>query len=372
MLKPEFISRLSQCLVELPEDERQSTLEFYIEQIDDRIDDGMSEEAAVASLEAPEEIAANILAEREEVYVTPLVEKTRVAVKKPGRKWPLILVLVLTCWIWIPLLIAVIGTALGIYVALWGVLVGFFAAAVGFGLGFITMVGVGFSVLTTSVGAGISHFGAALGMLGLGIICGIIAVYGSKWLVIATKQIFISIKNFFAKKSRAELKQTQVQTITAQDGTVYEVTPVQEATALSSAAVVIIGILAVIGLFILGGMLNIRGRNVLSALFTLLVLAAVGFIVIVLWQHFITRKNRSNTLGQTGTEVLNKGVKNVNLAAQKVSDKVAGAVHNAATDVANATKPEDSPTPPQSSKQDSAGSSTDATDTSKNNNGKEA
>ncbi len=66
MTRREFLDRLDRCLAELGDGERASMVEFYREQIDDRVDDGMTEEEAVASLESPEDIAANILALRAE------------------------------------------------------------------------------------------------------------------------------------------------------------------------------------------------------------------------------------------------------------------------------------------------------------------
>ena len=64
MTKREFLYRLERCLASLDAGERAAMVDFYSEQIDDRIDDGMTEHQAVASLESPEDIAANILAQR--------------------------------------------------------------------------------------------------------------------------------------------------------------------------------------------------------------------------------------------------------------------------------------------------------------------
>lgn len=66
MTKREFLDRLERCLASLEDGERANMVEFYREQIEDRIDDGMAEEEAVASLEKPEDIAANILTLRAE------------------------------------------------------------------------------------------------------------------------------------------------------------------------------------------------------------------------------------------------------------------------------------------------------------------
>lgn len=56
-----FLRELEGRLAALSEAERDQTLAYYGEMIDDRIEAGMSEEAAVAALGAMEEIAAEAL-----------------------------------------------------------------------------------------------------------------------------------------------------------------------------------------------------------------------------------------------------------------------------------------------------------------------
>ena len=48
MNKQEFLSALQNALAGLPKKDRQKTLAFYSEMIDDRMEDGMTEEEAVA------------------------------------------------------------------------------------------------------------------------------------------------------------------------------------------------------------------------------------------------------------------------------------------------------------------------------------
>ena len=66
MTKIEFSERLKQTLVTrgLPREEAAKSVEFYLEMIDDRVEDGMNEEDAVAALGSIEEIAeqTNLLA----------------------------------------------------------------------------------------------------------------------------------------------------------------------------------------------------------------------------------------------------------------------------------------------------------------------
>ena len=58
MTKAEFLEQLEQRLLSIGFDERQKTLQYYSEMIDDRIEDGISEDEATESLGTVEEIMA--------------------------------------------------------------------------------------------------------------------------------------------------------------------------------------------------------------------------------------------------------------------------------------------------------------------------
>ena len=60
MTKAAFIENIRQITSYLPVNEREKYVEYYSEMIDDAVEDGMSEEEAVASLGTIEEISAYI------------------------------------------------------------------------------------------------------------------------------------------------------------------------------------------------------------------------------------------------------------------------------------------------------------------------
>ena len=81
MNKEQFLIELASALAGLPEEDIERSLEFYSEMIDDRIEDGLSEEEAVAALGSIDEIRAQIIKD------TPLSRIVRECVKpthKPG------------------------------------------------------------------------------------------------------------------------------------------------------------------------------------------------------------------------------------------------------------------------------------------------
>lgn len=60
MTKQLFLNELAAALHSLPREERYRTLGYYDELIDDRMEDGQSEEEAVESMGSPEQIAREI------------------------------------------------------------------------------------------------------------------------------------------------------------------------------------------------------------------------------------------------------------------------------------------------------------------------
>ena len=63
MNKQEFITKLKAMLTDLPEKEINDRIDFYSEMIDDRIEDGLTEEEAVKDIGTVEEVAKQIINE---------------------------------------------------------------------------------------------------------------------------------------------------------------------------------------------------------------------------------------------------------------------------------------------------------------------
>ena len=78
MNKEEFLNELKKGLSGIPENDRNERVTFYSEMIDDRIEEGMSEEEAVSAIGDVNKIISQIMAE------TPMatIVKERVNKKK--------------------------------------------------------------------------------------------------------------------------------------------------------------------------------------------------------------------------------------------------------------------------------------------------
>ena len=66
MTKTEYISRLTELLSDLDRGYVSSSVQYYTEMIDDRIDDGLTEEEAINAIGSPEETAERIRSESTE------------------------------------------------------------------------------------------------------------------------------------------------------------------------------------------------------------------------------------------------------------------------------------------------------------------
>ena len=112
MNREEFLAALASELGMLAEAERERSLAFYAEMIDDRMEGGASEEEAVASLGPVEEIAAEILGS------APIVPAVKQRNRRRLRGWEIAL-LIIGSPVWLPLLLAAGVVALSLLIVLW-------------------------------------------------------------------------------------------------------------------------------------------------------------------------------------------------------------------------------------------------------------
>ncbi len=196
MNKKEFLAALRKGLSGLSQGEREERLSFYSEMIDDRMEEGLSEEEAVLAVGAVDEITAQ--------FATDIpFAKTANRKIKPKRRlkaWEIILIVVGSP-VWLSLLLAVFAVVLSIYLVLWSGILSLWAVFGSF---------VGCALCGITCGFGIALAGNGLGgiaMIGAGICCAGLAIflfYGCKaatnGTLMLTKKMAIWIKNCFMKK----------------------------------------------------------------------------------------------------------------------------------------------------------------------------
>lgn len=196
MTKAEFITELKKRLSGLPMRELEESLSFYGEMIDDRIEDGLSEEDAVKDVGEISEIAEQIISE---IPLTTLA-KERIKPKRRIKAWETVL-LVLGSPIWLSLLIAAFAVTVSVYAVLWSVIVSVWAAFGAFVGGSVGGVGA-FAVFVCT-----ADIPSALVMLSGGAVCAGLAIFtfiGCKaatgGIVRLTVKIPLTVKKLFVKK----------------------------------------------------------------------------------------------------------------------------------------------------------------------------
>lgn len=200
MNKEQFIAALRSKISGLPQSDIDKSLDYYSEIIDDRVEDGISEEQAVNDLGSVEEIAAQILSD------TPLQKliKEKVRPSKALRAWEIVL-LVLGSPIWLPLLLAAVIIILSVYIVIWSVVIVMYSVVVSFAAG--TLSGIAGSAVLVFTGNPIQ----ALLFFGAGLICAGLTVFtfiGSNkttvCIIKASKATALRVKSIFLKKEEAK------------------------------------------------------------------------------------------------------------------------------------------------------------------------
>ena len=199
MSKQEFLAQLRKGLSGLPQNDIEERLTFYSEMIDDRMDEGFSEEKAISAVGTVDEIVTQVVAE------TPLAKIAKKRIKSKRRlSAGEIVLLALGSPIWLSLGIAAFAIILSLYASLWSVVISLwvmFGSLIGCALGGV-VAGVGFVFG--------SHSLTGIAMLAAGIVCAgfsIFMFYGckaaTKGILLLTKKFAVWIKNCFINKEEA-------------------------------------------------------------------------------------------------------------------------------------------------------------------------
>ena len=199
MSKQEFLAQLRKGLSGLPQDDIEERLTFYSEMIEDRKEEGLSEEEAVSAVGSVNEIVTHVVAE------TPFAKIAKERIKSKRRlSVGEIVLLVLGSPIWISLGIAAFAIILSLYISLWAVIISLWAVFASFAA--CSIGGVLACVVFIVGGNGASGFA----MLSAGIVCAGLAIFmfygckaATKGTLILTKKIAIWTKNCFIKKEVA-------------------------------------------------------------------------------------------------------------------------------------------------------------------------
>lgn len=200
MNKPEFMAELRRALAGLPQDDIEERLAFYGEMIADRMEEGMSEEEAVAGIGTVNEIRTQIVTD----IPFPKLVREKVRPKRSLRAGEVVLI-ILGFPVWFPLLVAAGAVILSLYIVIWALIISLWAIEVSLWacfLGGIAAAAVHFAQGDTV--PAVMMLGAALLGAGLSIFMFFGCLAASRGILQLTKKAGVGIKSMFIRKEQTK------------------------------------------------------------------------------------------------------------------------------------------------------------------------
>ena len=191
MNKQEFTNQLTAALSGLSQEDIRKSADFYVEMVDDRIEDGMSEEEAVAALGSIDEIRSRIL---EEIPIGRIV-KERITPKRTFSAMEIIL-LILGAPVWLPLLLAFIIVGLALYLTFWIIILSLYVVDLSVFLSGIAGI-VAAIINPFGIGNRIFFAGCGIALLGVAVLLFFGFNQISKGMLFISKKTGLGIKKLF-------------------------------------------------------------------------------------------------------------------------------------------------------------------------------
>ena len=205
MTKLKFLMLLHDKLSALDEDEVEERLNFYSEMIEDRMEEGLSEEDAVNEVGDIDEIAEQIISELSpSLESQPPVKGEEInRCKRRYKAWEIVL-LIIGAPLWVSLLAGGIVIAISVYVSLWSVIISIWAAFVSLAASSIAVITGGVILVCTGyVLSGFALIGASFVAFGLSVFVFLGCKLASKGTILLTRKIVLCTKGLFTEKEVA-------------------------------------------------------------------------------------------------------------------------------------------------------------------------
>lgn len=196
MNRQTFFYELRKGLAGLPKADVEKTVEYYNEVIDDRIEEGLSESEAVATLGPVDQIVPQILAD----VSLPQLVRDRISKTRKFRAWEIVL-LIVGAPLWFPLLLTAIILIFTLFLVIWILILTLYIIVLTFGLSGIASIV--FSVIGFVAGdltQGLLWLGTGLLMLGLTVLLLLASSKLAAALAGLSRKILHAMKNRLAGK----------------------------------------------------------------------------------------------------------------------------------------------------------------------------
>lgn len=186
MRKEEFLQKLRQAAGRMHPLERERMLEFYNEVIEDRVEEGVGEEAAVESLGPVERIVAKALAEQEKAALDPPRSAGWFQGLSAGGKTLFIILLIFGGPIALSVAAGLAAAALSLYLAAWICIASLYIAAAALAVCAVTYLFPLARLMPMHLGPALFQVGTCLFAAGLAIFAWLAAVKLTKLFAAAT------------------------------------------------------------------------------------------------------------------------------------------------------------------------------------------
>lgn len=182
MNKTDFLEALKKGLKDYSSNEIAQYTDYYSEMIDDRIEEGLSEEEAVADVGTPEAAVAQIKTEN------PITNRKKE--RAPLKTWQIVLIAVGSP-IWLSLLIAALSMVFSLFAIICSAIISLYAGAVSLAAcGIAGVLALIPMLINANVAGGIMF-------VGIGLICAGLSIISFLGLNKLTKRLVSLLKNFF-------------------------------------------------------------------------------------------------------------------------------------------------------------------------------
>ena len=195
MGKKEFLAALRRALRGLPARDIDGHCEFFEEIINDRMEDGLSEAAAVRSLGGVSRVAEQIISQ------TPLSRIVKEKLSSGGIGFWGVLLIIFASPVWISLAAAAFAVLVSLWAAAFAVAVSLWAAEISLAVGAVGGLGFGgFLLFSSSKTSGLFMISAALVAGGLAIFIFCLCKVITKGSILFVSKSLLGIKNLFLRR----------------------------------------------------------------------------------------------------------------------------------------------------------------------------
>ncbi len=201
MTKLDFLYELREALGVMPREDIERYVDYYSEMIDDRIDDGMSEEDAVAEIGSAEDVAAKILGEPAPKTLKEETPKEKAPKRERGSSPLAITLIILGFPVWFPLVISAIAVLISLIAVLFSLVISVWAVETSlWGCAIGCLISGGVSFICGRVPTGLMLCGIAVFSAGLSVFMFYACKAATKGSARLTAKIFLTIKNLIVRK----------------------------------------------------------------------------------------------------------------------------------------------------------------------------